>query len=116
MPATPTPAQRLAELRKPNAARSLLRVVGEPKAAPQKPAVRPNIDFRELARVLLLAKDTLQDEQARILVLRERVNELRGFEDAFRRSQETIEELRADRDQWRRQAVAISNRLLSEQT
>ncbi|HVT55185.1 MAG TPA: hypothetical protein VHD34_03945 [Xanthobacteraceae bacterium] len=115
MPATPTPAQRLAELRKPSPARSLLRVVGEPKAAALKPAIQPNIDFRELARVLLLAKDTLQEEQARILALRERVNELRGFEDAFRRSQDTIDELRADRDQWRRQAVAMSNRLLSEQ-
>lgn len=74
---------------------------------------RPNIDFEEVTRLLQLAKQTLQVERERILGLKERIAKLRGFEAEFFKNKETIEELRADRDMWRTQAVAMSNWLLS---
>lgn len=60
-----------------------------------------------MSRLLQLAKKTLQEEHARILSLKDRISKLRGFE------RETIDELRADRDLWRTQAVAMSNWLLT---
>lgn len=74
---------------------------------------RPPSIFREVSRILELARQTLKEEQERILRLKERIVELRRFEEAHLRDRETIEALRADRDMWRRQAVAMSNFLLA---
>jgi hypothetical protein len=113
-----TPAQRLAELKRPNIRRALLQVVnsGAKEARPELslPAPKkPGVDFTEISRILQLAKTTLQEEQARVLRLKERVEKLKTFEEAHFRDRQTIEELRADRDLWRKQAVAMSNFLLA---
>lgn len=119
MPAISNSLNRLAAVTKPSPLRSLLRVVNDNarRASPTVPAkipnVRPNIDFEEVTELLQLAKQTLQVERERILGLKDRVAKLRGFEEAFFKNKETIEELRADRDLWRTQAVAMSNWLLS---
>lgn len=117
------PAKRLAAVSRPTVLRSLLQVVNDNTkrnrrellpAVPMKPlTVQPNVDFEEVSRILQLAKQTLQEEHARILSLKERISRLRGFEDAYFKNRETIEELRVDRDQWRKQAIAMSNYLLS---
>jgi hypothetical protein len=119
MPTTSNSLNRLAAVTKPGPLRSLLRVVNDntqrnSPALPAKiPNVQPRIDFEEVTRLLLLAKTTLQEERQRILGLKDRIAKLRGFEEAFFKNKETIEELRADRDLWRTQAVAMSNWLLS---
>ncbi len=125
MSITSRPARRLKAVSRPTALRSLLQVVNDNvkrerrasfPAVPVKPfAVQPNIDFEEVSRVLQLARKTLQEEQARIFDLKERIAKLRGIEDAYFKGQEAIAELRADRDLWRRQAVAMSDRLLSDE-
>jgi hypothetical protein len=113
-----TPAQRLAELKRPNIRRALLQVVNngakEPRAELSPPAPKkPSVDFSEISRILQLAKTTLQEELARVLRLKERVEKLKTFEEAHFRDRQTIDELRADRDLWRKQAVAMSNFLLA---
>ncbi len=110
------PAKRLAAVSRPTALRSLLQVVNDnakQKRRDSFTAARPPVDFEEVSRVLQLARKTLQEEQARILGLKERIASLRGFEDAYFKGQETSAELRAERDLWRKQAVAMSNCLLS---
>lgn len=119
MPATTNSLNRLTAVTKPSPLRSLLRVVNDNarRASPMAPAnipnARPSIDFEEVTQLLQLAKQTLQVERERILGLKERIAKLRGFEAEFFKNKETIEELRADRDMWRTQAVAMSNWLLS---
>lgn len=119
MPTTANSLNRLAAVTKPSPLRSLLRVVNDNarRASPMAPAnvpnARPNIDFEEVTQLLQLAKQTLQVERERILGLKDRIAKLRGFEAEFFKNKETIEELRADRDLWRTQAVAMSNWLLS---
>ena len=120
MPLTATPLQRLAELQRPSIRRSLLQVVNNgakeprPELSPPGPKM-PAVDFAEISRILRLAKSTLQEEQARVLRLKERMEKLKDVEAAHLRDQRTIEELRADRDLWRKQAVAMSNFLLASE-
>lgn len=119
MPVVSNSLNRLAAVTKPGPLRALLRVVNDNarRASPPVPAripnVQPQIDLEEVSQILQLAKKTLQVERERILGVKDRIAKLRGFEEAFFKNKETIEELRADRDLWRTQAVAISNWLLS---
>lgn len=119
MPTTANSLNRLTAVTKPSPLRSLLRVVNDNarRASPMAPAsipnAQPNINFEEVTQLLQLAKQTLQVERERILGLKDRIARLRGFEAEFFKNKETIEELRADRDMWRTQAVAMSNWLLS---
>lgn len=105
--------------------RSLLHVINNDrdrnKHAAPKPAPRlqplpetSDINLEELKRLLILAKQTIREEREKIARLRERMTKLHAFEDAFFRNRDTLEELRADRDLWRQQAVAMSNWLLGE--
>jgi hypothetical protein len=108
--------------------RSLLHVINNdrdrnkhaaPKPAPRlqppaPPVGSPDINLEELKRLLILAKQTIREEREKIARLRERMTKLHAFEDAFFRNRDTLEELRADRDLWRQQAVAMSNWLLGE--
>jgi len=119
MLSAPDPAKRLAAVRQPTPLRSLLRVVNEgakrepaPLSAPA-PRTAPAVDFAEISRLLQLAKETLQEEHGRLIRMKERIAELRGFEQAYFKNQQEIDELRADRDMWRSQAVAMSNYLLT---
>jgi hypothetical protein len=84
-----------------------------PAAHTAPPLATQPIDFHEISRLLQLAKKTLQEEHQRILNLKGHISKLRGFEEAYFKNRETIDELRADRDLWRTQAVAMSNWLLT---
>jgi hypothetical protein len=124
MSPAPNPAKQLKAISQPGALRSLRYLVNDnakrhralpPAAHPAPPLAPapPNIDFQEVSRLLQLAKKTLQAEHERILNLKDHISKLRGFEDAYFKNRETIDELRADRDLWRTQAVAMSNWLLT---
>ena len=125
MPPPSDAAKRLSEINKPNPLRSLLRIVNDtarqnaetpaPLPMEKSPPLQPNVDFEEVSRLLQMAKTTLQEEHQRMLGLKDKLSKLRGYKDAYIKNQETIEELRADRDMWRRQAVAMSNCLLDPQ-
>jgi hypothetical protein len=124
MSPAPNSAKQLRAINQPGALRTLRNILNDnarqhrahpPAAHPAPPPATRPIDFHEISRLLQLAKKTLQDEHERILQLKDRISKLRGFEDAYFKNRETIDELRADRDLWRTQAVAMSNWLLTSE-
>ena len=93
-----------------NAVRSLWRVINN-EAAPESARRTPAFDPAELQRTLELVRQSIRAERMKVAELQQRVAELEGFEQASQAERLFSQELRADRDCWRGQAMSMMSHL-----
>lgn len=89
--------------------RSLWHVIQNEPEQTAPPPDEGTLDFDELRRTLVLVKEAIHAERQRVIELQARVEELEEVEDAYLTEKRDAEELRADRDCWRSQALLVAN-------